>query len=89
MINIFNNSNNDNNKKKKKKIMLGGGALPSLHPPCWPAFGRQRVSSASPLRSLNSNTLPRTRKSETQKAKPKWSPKLVRKAKANAQKSES
>ena len=28
--------NNDNNR-----IMLGGGALPPLHPPCWPAVGRR------------------------------------------------
>ena len=27
---------NDNNR-----IMLGGGALPPLHPPCWPAVGRR------------------------------------------------
>ena len=27
---------NDNNR-----IMLGGGALPRLHPPCWPAVRRR------------------------------------------------
>jgi len=37
---------NDNNR-----MMLGGGALPPLHPPCWPAFGRRGISSASPFRS--------------------------------------
>ena len=23
--------------------MLGGGALPPLHPPYWPAFGRREI----------------------------------------------
>ena len=35
MINIIDNDNNNN------RIMLGGGALPPLHPPCWPAVGRR------------------------------------------------
>ena len=24
-------------------MMLGGGALPPLHPPYWPAFGRREI----------------------------------------------
>ena len=48
MIIIINDDNNNNNHM----IMLGRGALPPLHPPCWPAVGRRRVSSASPFGHL-------------------------------------
>ena len=32
--------------------MLSGGALPPLHPTCWPAFGRREISGASPFGRL-------------------------------------
>ena len=39
---------NDNNR-----IMLGGGALPPLHPPCWPAVGRrENIGSGGLLPTL-------------------------------------